>query len=144
MLSHMQYEQSIDIDAPPERVWEILADVERWPEWTESMTTVERTDDGPFGVGSTATVKQPRLRPADFVVTTFEPGRSFEWESKAPGVTSIGDHRVESRAGGGSTATLVLKQKGLAAPLIALLFGGLIRRYVKMEAEGLKRRSEEG
>ena len=142
MLAHMEYTNSIDIDAEPSRVWEVLSDVERWHEWTESVTSVERHDDGPLQVGSTATVKQPKLRPADFEVTVVEPGRRFEWVSKAPGVTSVGDHIVDPRPGGGSRATLVLRQTGLATPVIKLLFGGLIRRYVEMEAAGLKRRSE--
>jgi len=144
MLTHMQYEQQIDIEADPDRVWAILADVERWPEWTESMTTIERLDDGPLAVGSRAQVKQPRLRPAEMEVTSLEPGRSFEWQNSAPGVTTVGDHRIEPRPGGGSTVTLVLRQTGFAAPVIRLLFGGLIRRYVEMEAQGLKRRAEEG
>ena len=142
MLTHMQYEQQIDIDADPERVWGVLSDVERWPEWTESMTSVERLDAGPLAVGSKALVKQPRLRPAEMRVTSLEPGRSFEWQNSAPGVTTVGDHRIEPRAGGGSTVKLVLRQTGFAAPVIRLLFGGLIRRYVEMEAHGLKRRSE--
>ena len=142
MLTHMDYEISIDIDAPPERVWAVLSDVERWHEWNESVMSVERLDDGPLGVGSRAVVKQPRLRPAEFEVTAFEPGRSFAWTSKAPGVTSVGDHRVEPRGEGGSTATLVLRQTGLVAPIIAVLFGRLIRSYVQMEGNGLKRRAE--
>jgi uncharacterized membrane protein len=41
--------QTITIAAPPERVWEIAADVERYPEWARDVKDVivrKRDDDG--------------------------------------------------------------------------------------------------
>jgi uncharacterized membrane protein len=31
---------SIDIEAPVEQVWEVLREVERWPEWAPTVTSV--------------------------------------------------------------------------------------------------------
>ncbi|HEX2041826.1 MAG TPA: SRPBCC family protein [Acidimicrobiales bacterium] len=138
----MRVETTLDIDAPAERVWEVMADVERWPEWTASVERAERLDDGPLRLGSRARLKQPRFPPVVWEVTELEPGRSFAWTAKNVGLTSVGRHRVVARGEGGATVTLTLEQEGPMAPLLALLTGKLTRRYVDTEAQGLKRRCE--
>ncbi len=134
----MRYETSVDINAEPDVIWDVLADVERWPEWTASMSRVERLDGDPFGEGSTARVKQPRLPANRWRVTDYVRGESFSWESRSPGVTSLAEHRIAAREGGGSRVSLVLTQTGPLARLVGMLGGRLIRRYVRLEAEGLK------
>ncbi|MFE3199940.1 SRPBCC family protein [Embleya sp. NPDC059237] len=136
----MTYHESIRIEATAERVWEILMDVERWPTWTASMSEVHRLDREPFGVGSRVRVKQPRLPATQWVVTECEPGRSFTWTSRSGGVTTFADHRI--RGDEGVTVELILRQSGLLTPLIGLVAGNLTRRYLRMEAEGLKERAE--
>jgi len=36
----------VDIAAPPGGVWAVIADVERWPEWTPTVTRLQRLDRG--------------------------------------------------------------------------------------------------
>lgn len=135
-------ERVIEIAAPPERVWAVMSDVARWPEWTASVTSVERLDDGPFGVGSRARVRQPRLPVAIWKVTAMEAGCYFEWQSAAPGLLSVGRHRVEVAGDGAARVMLSITWSGVLAPVVGWLFGKLSRRYVAMEAQGLKRRCE--
>ena len=137
----MQVEVAIDIDAQPDRVWAVMADVERWPEWTESMTSVKLLD-GAFGLGKSARVKQPRLPGSVWLVTAFEPGRGFAWETHSLGTHTIGGHRVEPRDSG-ARATLTIRMTGGLTPLLAPLTSRFVRRYMEMEAAGLKKRSEE-
>jgi uncharacterized membrane protein len=140
-MPRSSYEETVEIAVPPEIVWEVLRDVEAWPRWTASMTSVELVTDGPLREGSVAKVKQPKLPLATFVVDGYDEGRSFTWTASSSGVRSTGDHRVEA-APGGSRATLVLHQDGPLAGLVGLAYAKLIRRYVRMEAEGLKREAE--
>lgn len=136
----MDYEHTVDIAAPPEKVWEVLTDVERWPDWTASVSKVERLDSGKLRVGSSARVKQPGLPSLVWLVTALVPGRSFSWAARSAGVTTVAGHRVDAAGGGGGlTVTLSVRQTGLLAPLVALLASGRTRRYVQMEASGLKR-----
>jgi uncharacterized protein YndB with AHSA1/START domain len=132
----------VDVDAAPDEVWATLVDVEAWPKWTASMTSVERLEQGEFGVGSRARVTQPKLKAAVYTVTELAPGESFIWETKALGVTTSAGHRVRPRGDGLATITLRVTQTGALAPLVGLVAATMIRRYVTMEAEGLKRRCE--
>jgi uncharacterized membrane protein len=141
-VSVVQLERTFDIDAPPETVWAVISDVERWHEWTESITSVRLLDAAPLRVGSRAKIKQPRFPAIVWTVTSLDPGRSFTWEARTLGAHTIGRHSVVARTGGGSTATLALVQTGWLARLIAPWTDPISRRYVEMEAEGLKRRCE--
>ncbi|GAA2098507.1 SRPBCC family protein [Actinomadura alba] len=138
----MQYEIEVDIEAAPEAVWAVLTDVERWPSWTESMTRVSRLEDGELGLGSTARVEQPGLPASVWTVTEHEPGRSFSWTSKAAGITTVGGHHILAGPNGTTSVRLTLRQTGPLAPVIGLLLSRRSRRYVDMEAHGLKRRCE--
>lgn len=116
----MRFEASIDIAAPAERVFAVYSDVERWPEWTRSVTSVERLDDGPLRVGSRARVRQPRLPTAVWEVTELVPDRSFTWVARGPGIVTTGSHVVTPLDGDGVKATAALEQAG---PLGSLMVG---------------------
>lgn len=50
----MQFLITTEVDAPPDVVFEVMTDVERWHEWTPTVTKVERLDDAgaPLAIGS--------------------------------------------------------------------------------------------
>jgi len=133
--------KTVDIDAPPEKVFAVLCDVEHWPEWTATMTNVQRLDKGPLAVGSRAQVRQPRLRPAVWQVTEFEDNRNFTWTTRAPGLRMKAGHLVEPR-GSGSRVALTFEMSGPIAPLMSRVYGNLIEQYVTTESQGLKKHSE--
>ena len=135
-------ETTIDIDAAPDVVWATLTDVERWSEWTETVTRVERLDDGPLRIGSRATIEQPKIPAAEYVVTELDPGRSFTWVATGPGVTTTARHDVEAAPDGGSRLTLSVEQAGWLGSVMARFYRGLTDRYLANEAAGLKARCE--
>jgi uncharacterized protein YndB with AHSA1/START domain len=137
----VELEYSIAIDATPERVWEVMADVERWPEWTASMSEVRLVEGDRLAVGARARVRQPKLPPATLEVTAFEPLRGFTWVANSPGVTFVGTHAL-APADRGVTVTLGVSFRGALAGIVGLFTSRMTRRYVQLEAEGLKRRSE--
>ena len=133
---------TVAIQAPPDRVWAIMRDVERWAVWTPSITEVRLLDGRPFEVGARARVRQPKLPPALWQVTELDDTRRrFVWVSRALGLRVTGLHAVEPE-GDGSRATLGLEFAGLLGPFWARLSRGITERYVAMEARGLKAHSE--
>jgi carbon monoxide dehydrogenase subunit G len=142
----MQYTVTTDVDAPPEVVFAVLIDIERWPEWTPTVTRVERLDDagGPLALGSRLRIVQPKVPPAEWAVTALEPGRGFKIVSRSPGATVEADHWAEPAAdGAGSRVTLSVTFSGFLGRLIGRAMRRLNERYIAEEAAGLKRRSEE-
>jgi uncharacterized membrane protein len=135
------YQLSVDIDAPADRVWDVMFDVEKWHEWTPSISSIERLDAGELRVGSRVKIRQPKLPPAMWTVTQVEPGRSFSWVSKAPGILVTGVHSVVPK-GRSSTATLSIDYKGALGELLGKALRSINERYVAFESAGLKKRSE--
>jgi len=121
-----------------------MTDVERWPEWTESIRGVERLGGEPFGLGSEARLRV-KGAPESTVwrVTEYADRKSFTWESAARGVHSRASHVIDPQ-GDGSRVTLSVTNSGWPATLLAPLLAMIGRRNLRLEAEGLKRRCERG
>jgi len=135
------FDKTIDIQAPPHVVWTVIRDIERWSEWTPTVTSIRVLDSGPLAVGTRALVRQPKLLPAQWQITEIEDGRGFTWIMRGPGVLVTARHRVEAAASG-SRAMLSLDFSGLLGPIVAHLTRGLNSRYPALEAQGLKQRAE--
>ena len=139
----MIVESAIEIDAPPATVWAVFSDVERWPEWTESVDSVTRLDGPGLAIGRRFEIKQPRFPKVVWTVTDLEPGVSWSWLAHGPGASTVAVHELVETASGGTIVRQRIEQRGV----IGTLFGGLTkrttRRYLALEAQGLKRRSEQ-
>jgi hypothetical protein len=57
----MHFEQTIDIDARQQRVWEVLSDLEEWPQRIETVDVVKLLTPAPVGEGSCVRLKQAKL-----------------------------------------------------------------------------------
>ena len=141
-MTRTQFEITVEISAPPPLVWSVLADVERWPEWTASISRVKRLSPGPLQVGSRVRIHQPKLPPAFWRVTELNPGAGFTWVSRTPGVRVTARHTVAA-AVNGSFATLSIHYEGMLAGLLARWTGNLNKDYLAVEASGLKARCTE-
>jgi uncharacterized membrane protein len=133
-----------EIFAPPDHVWNVLIDVERWPQWTPTVTRVARLDSGPLALGSRTRLWQPKLMSAVWKVTARDDqARLFVWEAFRPGVRVIARHHAELAPGGSTLLTLELAYRGLLGRLMALQLKDLNWDYLTKEAKGLKAHCED-
>src|SRR6516164_3133421 len=132
---------TVEVQASPEQVWSVLRDVELWPEWTATVTSVRRLDRGPLAVGSRAHIRQPKLFPAAWEVTVVDEGGSFTWVTRSPGVRVTGRHSVEAPQGG-SPAVPSIQFSSPLGPSLARLLHVLKERYLTFAAKSLKAYSE--
>lgn len=131
----------VRIDAPADHVWALTVDVEAWPRITPTMTSVERLDDGPLRVGSSARVVQPKQRPTVWTVTRLDAPHRFEWQAKVLTVTMTGTHRIDADADG-CRNRLGLELSGFGSGLMARLLGGTLRQAIETENQGFKQTAE--
>jgi uncharacterized membrane protein len=138
----MRFEQSIDIDARQQRVWDVLSDLESWPQRIDTVDIVELLTPAPVGEGSRVRLKQPKLPEGTWEVTVWNAPSYFEWRQRSGAVTNVAGHRVEALEEGRSRLTLTLDMRGLLVPVVALFYKGLTNRYMTIEAQGMKRAAE--
>ncbi len=136
-------EDGIEIDAPPRAVWDVFSDVERWPEWTASVTSLTGKDGPALAVGKRFAIKQPGLQKLVWQVTELEPGTSWTWVHRSPGVLVTARHYVTALPGGRTLVRQELDQRGVLGALVGKLTVRRTKRVLSMEAAGLKARSEQ-
>lgn len=135
---------AIDIQATPERVWEILTDFPAYPEWNRFIQSIEGRADP----GSTLEV---RIAPHGGKARTFkptvlvaEPGRELRWLGRvlAPGIFD-GEHSLRIEPIGESRVHFVQAERfqGLLVPLFAAALDKTARGFTAMN-EALKQRAE--
>jgi uncharacterized membrane protein len=134
----MRFEASTEISVSAQRVFDTYADVELWPSWTWSVTSVELLDPTPLRIGSRARIRQPKLPEAVWQVTALEPGLEFRWQSMRPGVLTTGTHRVTPVGDDTCRVTAILEQAGPLGPLVGLLTRRITKRYLDAELQGIK------
>lgn len=137
---------SIDIDAPPQKVWEALMDPDRLDDWVTIHRRLESVSDRPLKRGSR--LEQVLcLRGASFKVkwevADLDPGRHARWEGRGPARSRAQTtYRLASGDGGGTRFDYQNEFKAPLGPLGAAasraLVGGLPQREATASLQRLK------
>lgn len=152
-MADLEGSHTLDIDAPIDRVFEIVADVERAPEWQGTMRTVEVLERDAEGrpelirtqIDSSVAKHDMQLR------FSYEEPTTMRWRRESGDLKSLEGHwRLEEAGDGRTRATYALEiglnrglgllAKGIKGPARSRMEHLLARRPV----EGLKERAESG
>ena len=134
--------RTVTIAAPAGTVWDVMADVDRWPAWASSMRRLERLDGRPLGPGSRVKVTPKGLPSGVWTVTAYDPPRSYTWTTRlAPGLGLTGGHVVQA-SGAATAATFSLEATGPLGRLLAPALQPLFRRNTRVASAGLRRYCE--
>jgi uncharacterized membrane protein len=138
----MRYEQTATAAATAGQAWTALRDVTDLPKWTRSITSVEPLDGADLRTGNRYRIRQPGLPAMVWTVSEVRDGEAFTWETRSPGVHTVGFHRLTADPDGSTRITIGIEQTGPLAGVVRVLTGARTRRYVELEAAGLKAASE--
>lgn len=78
-LRHRMPTVELAIAAPPAAVWEVLVDLQAWPEWGPTVSGAELDGPGPLELGSRGRVWTPVGVPLPFEIDEFTDGRVWAW-----------------------------------------------------------------
>jgi uncharacterized protein YndB with AHSA1/START domain len=138
----MNFHDSAEIGAPAADVWRVFTDVERWPEWTATVRSIEIVRGSGVEPGARVRIRQPWLPAMTWEVSEVDPGVSWSWVARSPGVVTVARHTVTPTGPGTTRVEQAIEQRGPFAGIAGLLTGRLTRRYLAIEGAGLKQRCE--
>jgi uncharacterized protein YndB with AHSA1/START domain len=139
----MHTDSSIEIAAPASIVWDVFTDVERWPEWTASVERIAALNGPGIDVGKRFEIKQPRLPTVVWEVTAVTAGSSWTWRQRSLGATALATHELVPQDSRMTIVRQSIEQRGPIGGAVGVLMRRLTKRYLDLEARGLKARSEQ-
>jgi carbon monoxide dehydrogenase subunit G len=140
------------VDAPPDRVWAVLTDLEHSPEVIRAIESVEVHTGSGFDVGTRWTETRTlmgRTASETMEITAVDPGNSYVVEADSGGTHYRSEFHVGPDGGGTAlTMTFAGQPSGAGGKIMAAtlgrLFAGPTRRALAADLDDIARVSERG
>jgi hypothetical protein len=133
------------INAPIERVWTILTDLDHYHEWNSFIPSMQAS---PFAVGSTLTMGV-RMNPNTHTtsietITAIEPQHLLAWKTRSPKWFLSGERFQEITAIDPHTTRYWTRESfsGILAPVLQILLAKDLQRNFNAMANDLKAHAE--
>ncbi len=121
-------ERTFEVELPVERAWDLLADVERWPEWAPHVRTARL--DGRLGPATEGRFTFRPFGSGRFRVTDWQPGTTWTWRGSALGLTIDYHHRFRSVTPEASRLTWTVEVPGGRRGIRARTFTRIYTRNI--------------
>ena len=138
-------EQTLDIAAPPQVVWEVLTDFPKYGEWNPFVVRCESTLQPGAAMDMRVKLLGPPQRQVEWM-KEHVPGKRFSYNMKPfplGALHSQRSHEVESTGQNRTRYRSYFELDGWMMPLVRGLFGASIERGMRGMWEGVQRRSEQ-
>ncbi|MBI3743789.1 MAG: SRPBCC family protein [Chloroflexi bacterium] len=153
------------INAPAERIFEIVCDISRHPELAGSgeVKVIRKVTEGPVKMGTKFEADEEiKMGPsrskftATSEVTQYDPPKVFSWTSQPPATMSPKMKRIQwwfrlEPSGNGTKVTHAVEVEPRSAvlailmkPMYAVMRGGTVNKGMKRTLERLKQKAETG
>lgn len=136
-----QFETSTTIDASPDRVWEVLTDTSRWPDWDSGVVSVDGELEPGKRIKVVSELNLERAYPVK--VAELEPGRRMTWRGGMP-LGLFRAVRTYRLSPDGHGRTRFEMREEFSGPLLPLIWRSMpdMDPSFRQFAEGLRRRVE--
>lgn len=107
----------VEVAAPPQRVWALLTEAQKMPQWNSTVTSV----GGTIAAGERLAVRVPSS-PRTFTpkVSAFDPPRRMVWrDGAAPMFEGVREYQLLDLGGGRTRFEMTETFSGLMLPMIA-------------------------
>lgn len=137
-------DHSLEVNAPPETVWEVITDLPRYGEWNPFVracrSTLKPGDPLQMEVRLGNTTRQE-----EEVIREYDEGRGFAYSMRPPplgALASFRSHRIEPLGEGKSRYYSHFELKGWLSPVVKAFVGAKLQTGFTGMSQGIKQRAE--
>ena len=135
----MQVEHAILVNAPPERLFSLYADVSNWNRWDPD--TKASSIDGPFQAGTRGSLTPTKGNTVPMFLTSVVPDRSFTVEVRIPLFRMVFEHELLPE-NGSTKVTHRVTFSGALAFLLGRVIGSQLNKGLPVTLAKLKASAE--
>ena len=136
----IEHELEANLEQRPEEAFDFFVDFRNEPDWNPDCLVVEKTSEGPIGVGTTFSGKMKRVGRSESEIVAFERPARCSVVDRSRGAEGTFDFRFTPRNGGTHVSVVMRMQPRGPMRLLEPLMGRMVKR---MLAE-LPRKMREG
>lgn len=133
------FEHSIQTEATPSQIWQVLQDVENWNSWDHGIEFSRI--NGLFEAGTSGSMKPLDGPVLQTLLTYVEPPKIFVQEARLLLAKTIMTHSI-SEVNGNTQVTFKTEIKGPFAFLYARLIGPSIKKKIPIEMREMLKKAQ--